>query len=622
MGRAADYIQLFSNMGWRYISYRVLYELKRRSGWFKHSFPTAPVQKTFVTLEDWKAGSPSFFFDSRETLDFEKKPEVNLKEDCKKILEGKIPFFHANWLQLGSSYDWMTNPDSGFVYDKNRHWTQVEDYSLEAGDIKYVWEKSRFSFLYTVIRYDYHFQQDHSRFVFEQMEDWIDANPINQGPNYKCSQEISLRMLNWIFALYFYKHSPALDEKLFQKIVHAIYWQFHHVYHNIDFSRIAVRNNHAITETLAIYLIGSLFPWFPNAERWKNQGKKWLEEEIDYQIYQDGTFLQFSMNYHRVVVQLLIWAIGLADRNGEAFKPAFYEKAYKSVGFLFQCQEDRTGYLPNYGANDGALFFKLSSNDYRDYRPQLDALHRMLTGASLYSEQYEDECWYGHSFISHGFDPIIKQQGIISFPVGGYYLIRQADSLTFIRCGNHKDRPSHADNLHLDLWYQGENILPDAGSYKYNADERTLKYFMGTESHNSVMLSGHDQMRKGARFIWYDWTQCLGVQVTEEDDYYEFQGEISCFGFLSPRIRHQRIVRISKSKPEWTITDRISPKPKECSLRQIWHTGEKKLRILSEIEPEKTESYYSSYYGRKEAIDQYTLVTDQETLTTTIRIDR
>ena len=35
--------------------------------------------------------------------------------------------------------------------------------------------------------------------------DWIDKNPVNCGPNWKCSQEISLRVMNWVFAIYFYK---------------------------------------------------------------------------------------------------------------------------------------------------------------------------------------------------------------------------------------------------------------------------------------------------------------------------------------------------------------------------------------------------------------------------------
>ena len=63
--------------------------------------------------------------------------------------------------------------------------------------------------------------------------------------------------------------------------------------------------------------------------------------------------------------------------------------------------------------------------------------------------------------------PIKKQFGCISFDKGGYYCIREKDTFSFIRCGRHKDRPAHADNLHLDIWYQGEN----GGSYKYNTTE-------------------------------------------------------------------------------------------------------------------------------------------------------
>ncbi len=49
----------------------------------------------------------------------------------------------------------------------------------------------------------------------------------------------------------------------------------------------------------------------------KAHGKYWFEQEIAYQVYADGSFLQFSMNYHRVVVQLahLGFAIGAAERR-------------------------------------------------------------------------------------------------------------------------------------------------------------------------------------------------------------------------------------------------------------------------------------------------------------------
>ena len=84
------------------------------------------------------------------------------------------------------------------------------------------------------------------------------------------------------------------NKDLFNKIMHSIYWQIHHVYKNINFSRISVRNNHAITETLVLYLSDKLFPFLPNVKKWSSKGKVWFEQEIEYQIYPDGTFLILS----------------------------------------------------------------------------------------------------------------------------------------------------------------------------------------------------------------------------------------------------------------------------------------------------------------------------------------
>lgn len=619
----SKYAQLISNMGYRYISFRVGYEIKRKTGILKNKFPQNPKQEKFLSLDEWKTSSQPFFFKSREDVSFDKNPSTSLREAADNILNGRIQFFSYQYFDLGKDFDWITNPDSGYKYDVEKHWTEVNDYNAEAGDIKYTWEKSRFSFIYTIIRSDYHFDEDHSKFVFDEINDWMDLNPINMGPNYKCSQEISLRILNWINALYFYKDSALLTEEFFQKVMHSIYWQLHHVYHNINFSRIAVRNNHAITETLTLYIVSTLFPQFPNSKKWKQKGKAWFEQEVEYQVYKDGTFLQFSMNYHRVLIQLLTWGIRIADLNNDTFKSVVYERAYKSVNFLFQCQEDSNGHLPNYGSNDGALFFKLSDNDYRDYRPQLNALHVLLTGESLYqSTSFEDELWYGRNKKAL-YPKIEKKYGAVSFEDGGYYLIRDAETLTFIRCGKHKDRPAHADNLHLDIWYKGKNILLDGGTYKYNTDEADLKYFMGTTSHNTVKLDDYDQMLKGVRFIWYDWSQAIGAEMNETDTYFEFKGKVSCFTYLSPDIVHERIVRKYKNEAKWEVFDTILNKPEGSKLNQLWHLESvEDAKLKSKTEATVTKGYYSSYYGQKAEINELCFVTNENQIETSILIEK
>ncbi len=69
-----------------------------------------------------------------------------------------------------------------------------------------------------------------------------------------------------------------------------------------------------------LYLVGLLFEFYPEAERWKNKGKRFFEQEILYQIYKDGSYLQYSMNYQRVVMQLCTWALVLARNNKESFQ--------------------------------------------------------------------------------------------------------------------------------------------------------------------------------------------------------------------------------------------------------------------------------------------------------------
>jgi hypothetical protein len=625
IGKIKNSLDLLRNMGWRYIQFRAKHELSRKAGLLKRKFPTNPAYQQYIALAEWKKHVIPFFFESRECLRFVKNPASALAERFRKIKEGKFLFFNSLEFNLGNDYDWVTNPDSSYQYDIRKHWTEIPDYSKEAGDIKYVWEKSRFSYLYDVIRYDYHFETDCSQFVFSEIISWINANPINCGPNYRCSQETSLRVLNWTFALNFYRNSPFLTEEIFGQIQFAIYWQMDHVYRNIDFSRIAVRNNHAITETLALYLIGLLYPKFPGSHEWKEKGKKWFEEEIAYQIYEDGTFLQFSTNYHRVVVQLLTWAIVLAEKNGESFTKLVYERARRSIQFLRTCMVDETGYLTNYGANDGALFFKLNDADYRDYRPSLNALAKSL-GIDLGFAEKEDELWYG--LDSKPTNSWIPSFGIHSFQKGGYYILREPNTLTFIRCGNHKDRPSQADNLHLDVWYKGQNILCDAGSYQYNTDPETLKYFFGSASHNTVMIEDYDQMKKGTRFIWFGWTQVKASQFYETTDSYCFTGSIVAFKHLRKGIVHTRQVIKKKDEPLWFIKDSIINKPAGLRMKQLWHLPLSHLPIewsirdkSSIVAKQKNRGFVSGLYGKKEACEMVTFTTKGDHIFTEFKIN-
>jgi hypothetical protein len=590
-------------MGVRYILYRLTHVAEIKLGILKKRHPTNPPVKKFIALEDWKKTEVSFIIDDRENIRMDKNPNPELKVKAGKILNGEIYYFSSEWKNLGKDYNWITSPETNYQYDISKHWSEINDFNHLNGDIKYVWEKSRFNYLLTIMRYDYHFNEDHAAFVFGEIESWIDANPVNQGPNWKCSQEISLRLFNWMYVLTFYKNSNELTEALWIKIQNVIYWSLHHTYHHINFSRIAVRNNHAITETLALTVSELLFSFIPETKKWSKEGRKWFEQEIDYQVYEDGTFLQFSINYNRVLVQLFSLGIAITEKNNKTFSKKVYSKAHKTLNFLFQCLQKENGFLPNYGANDGALFFPFSDNEYRDYRPQLNTLHLILTGEKLFDQKeiQEDVQWFqSENLTKHNFSKLTQKKGVTSFKNGGYYICRTETSFTFIRCGSHKDRPSQADNLHVDVWVKGKNILRDSGTYKYNTENEIVDYFTGTKGHNTVVVNNESQMLKGSRFIWFYWSQCLAAEWTEDKEFYIFNGGISAFRHLNKKGSHKRTIKVSKKENIWYVNDKVENLdafPKS----QIWHYEDAAVNFTTQGNIDlNIESFTSSYYGQKE----------------------
>lgn len=623
MNKLSLSLQLFKNMGLRYICYRIFHEIDKKIGTLQKRHPINPKKRKYISLNNWKKLDIPFIFNSKHHIYTAKNPSLVLQTNSSKIFRGEICFFSHNWKDLGLNYDWITNPDTEYKYNFNLHWSKINDFNQQNGDIKYIWEKSRFSYLLTIIRYDYHFEKDNSKFVFDEILSWIKANPINQGPNWKCSQEISLRMINWLYALFFYKDSEHLKEEIFEDIMHVMYWHLHHVFYHIHFSRIAVRNNHAITETLILALSNLLFPFFPETKKWAKKGKHYFEQEIKYQIYDDGAFIQHSLNYHRVLIQLLTFGFSITQSNPSFFSKTVYEKAYKTLNFLIQFVQKENGKVPNYGSNDGALFFPLSDVDFQDYRPSLNSLHLLLTGKSIFEEK-EDFIDIKHNKIAI-FEPIKIKYGAIIFDTSGYYIFRTRKHFTFIRCTSYKDRPAQADNLHIDIWVNGVNVFFDGGSYKYNTDKKMANYFFGTQSHNTVTLNNSDQMLKGGRFIWYFWTKRLTKNITETSEYFYFEGSISAFKHLCKDCILKRNIKIAKTFCKWEIDDMVINNT--FNAQQLWNYDiNSKIDIIAyennlQLQPQVKECYQSNYYGFK-TTQSGLLFNFKNSINTTIKIHK
>ncbi len=624
------FLELFRSFGLKYSIFRVSYELQKKCGILAFRFPLSYPNNIYPNLSIWRQEfSDRFFVQARENIisHTSLKPSLKLKSEAENILSGQILFFSNEWHEIGFENESFVHPISKYKYP-SLHWTKLPIYSSEIGDIKYIWEKSKFSFLLTLIRNDIRNDADNSEFVFNEIRRWINENPPNIGPQYICSQEISIRLLNWSFALFFYQNSKYLDDNLLNTIFKSIEVQLDHIYQNINFSKIAVRNNHAVSETLALYLISLYFPFLKNATKYKSQGKKWFENEIEFQIFDDGSDSQYSFNYHRVKIQLLSFAISSARVNNETFRDCVYSKSRKSLEFLLQVMGNQEkGFLPNFGPNDGSIYFKLNDADYRNFIPQLNALASLLEiniPVSIDDESIEDEFWFTCKLSKSKKKSLNVYEGKNNYKNGGYLQILDSESNSLLKTPLLKFRAAQNDLLHLDIWYKGINVLKDAGSYSYNTDEKTSMLFNGISGHNTVCLNGEHHMLKGPRFTWLFKPKLLSAEFMENELEYTMQVSMEVY---HPKLYIlNRKVKKNKGSPIWEIEDSVlKGMTHEDRLVQFWNLDCQlpfKVDLLSvgNVERKEELGYESVYYGVKSPVNKIIFSTQANLLKVRLEI--
>lgn len=586
-------IEIVKNMGLSWTLFRIKYELEKKAGVLKKRYPyfsyndiqLSSIMLTNGPTKEWvrKRLKTSFFQVSPSQLD-EYKKVFKIEEAVKtadNILEKKFTYFSKHSIEF-EEIDWHYSPFTRKKSPEKLHWTEIGDLSSEFGDIKWIWELSRFSFVYPLSRaFIASKDEKYAKAFWSMFEDFIEYNPPELGANYKCGQEMSLRIMAWMFGLNTFIDSPETTDERLELMLKSIHHHADHVEKHFDFALKSVKNNHSLSEAAGMYTVGTVFTFFNLSRKWKEKGKKFIQSEANWQIYDDGSYIQHSFNYQRLAIQDLTWVLRLGQIAEDKFDDIFLTKFKKTVEFMYQMQESSTGRLPNYGMNDGAYIHPLTSREYLDHRPVLQSAWLTLTGKRLYPETEVDEIafWLGLD-IKKTMDAPFKESKI--FPDGGYGILRKESQFAMIRCTSYRHRPAQADMLHLDFWDQEFNILADAGTFSYNTTQDDLLYFNGTASHNTVTINQNDQMEKASRFIWLNWTKSKIIKYKTTKDFSFFEGEH--YGY-SPIIHRRAILQ---AKDILVVVDDLLGDIQKDSISLSWLFGIHEVKKISNKEWEIT----------------------------------
>lgn len=518
-----------------------------------------------------------------------------------KACNGVVQGFSSIPLDYGNPIDWQLNPLTGKRCDEKRKWFDIPDFDKARGDIKTIWEASRFSHFITLARaYLLTGDRKYYEAFSGQLNAWLLCNPYGFGANFKCGQECALRMANALFAFAVFKGCGIAadeDDRNVKELVNRCYRK---IRSNFFYAYRCIKNNHTISELLGM-IIGA---WCCGDEKNLSKAYHLLDEVIDEQFFEDGGYRQFSFNYQRLALQDLECVLAMEKITQKSLSARSKEKIRKSALMMYQCQ-DESGDMPNYGSNDGALVFPMSSCGYRDYRPTINAVYALIKGKQLFEagKHQEELIWFanGKALESCRREHIEKTDS--SFSDAGLFTFRQESAWAMLVLNDYKSRPAHMDQLHFDLWVNGINVLCDAGTYSYaSCDGYEL---VKNKSHNTVLYDNKEQMNKQGAFFIYGWTRRKDFHHTNA----RFHGEmLSQNGYA-----HRRTVEVTESG--YRIIDEVIG---DDLFKVMFHTpcevenvdselflnfqGRRLCKVSSESSCLIRKSFRSLYYLRMEEI--------------------
>jgi len=151
---------------------------------------------------------------------------------------------------------------------------------------------------------------------------------------------------------------------------------------------------------------------------------------------------------------------------------------------------------------------------------------------------------------------------------GGYYTLRSKESWLMVKGTEYRDRPSHADQLHVDGWWKSTNILCDPGTYSYNAPPPFDDGFAATRYHNTVVVDGRDQMTRLSRFLWGDWAKAE-IRRVQSDSPNMRMLQCRHNGYAESGVFHSRLVAQMNGDTWIVVDDLTGDGSHECRLHWL-----------------------------------------------------
>lgn len=407
----------------------------------------------------------------------------------KEILSSAEQIVRHEFVFLGSSVvklepiDWHIDFKSGNRWEKMYY---MDITHIPGADIKVPWELSRCQHLLWLgeaylLTGDDKFAQE----VIDEINWWIDDNPLMYSVNWKCAMDVAFRAVNWLYSLNMINSYKNFDDKFSRKVEKSLWQHGFYIYNNLELA-IPDNNNHYTSNLVGLLYLGELFANANEGRKWKKFAKKELKKETLKQVLPTGVHYERSISYHRLMTEMLSYPIYMLKRLGEDVSQEVTERISSMFSYVSNYTKPN-GMAPLIADNDDGRFLPFLRRDFRrhDYLNDIQSV---------------ENC-----FVTMGMNNLFSRLicGTKIYEDAGVGIVRKGNNYLFVNNGGYSKRPmedqikigthTHNDLLSFELSLEGDDIIVDPGTYLYTSSRKDRDEFRSTVKHNTVVVDGEEQ---------------------------------------------------------------------------------------------------------------------------------
>ena len=477
-----------------------------------------------------------FFFDDKQKI--AEYVKTNCADEMAFIINAadnmanNVILFDLRWdmeqthepIAFDGEIDWLHeafgDPEFTFALNRMRAWVCMGQAYVITGDEKYA-----------------------AAFV-RQLRHWI-ATVKRENPaaaNAWRTIETGIRLENWLKAYEYFKDSPQMtddDHKLFYTSIEEHCEFIMSVWNSFN-----LMSNWGVLANHGLFLAGCMMPQSSRTTEYIAESLDRLAKAAEIQIYPDGVHWEQSPMYHNEVLRCYMDVIIIARRCDVTLPQIITEKT-KAMLHASMLAAKPNGHEIMMGDSDDI--------DQRDL---------LTTGAYLFMDgelkfgAYDkldfDSVWnlgYDAVEIYNLIVPVEPEKTSYALADSGNFYSRSSwkpdAAFLHFHCGTLGAGHGHADKLHVDVFYGGEDILVDPGRYTYVPGENRYWYKM-PYAHNTITVDGTDLYGCVDSWMCSNLSRAVGQKFVERDGYVYIEG--AHLGYMNQGVYVNR--RIIHIKPD------------------------------------------------------------------------